>query len=997
MSVTALLVQASTVEQAKAALGRSFRSCRRAVPGNNGRMARIRLSGGIVLGGDQRVWLADRPGHEVDGSRPYPGAPVVVGPADARRADVDRARREAQHLLADGGALVAAAGVDVGGGFRTARLEGGGETRREAVLAAAELLGPDGLARIGSRDSVLVALFGTRATKRVGAAAVDALAGDSRAALRLAVAASDVLGPEQLEQVLRFEAPAGMDPLPQGTTGLLSSQLTTILAPYPARRRLALVRSLWEEVVAWPQSAAARGRAHRRGFSSTAGDELLKEVREADDRWWRQQASCQLADRSDAASLLRWVPGPAVWAAGLQRAYQECVAAAVLVRTAVAAEVDPVEDAVLAHLAQLAFAGSAHVHDLENRVEAVDRVVRPSGVAADRAWCLAGLVFLASKPSRVSSMYEPAWLAGHLHDTCELAVAVLKSSVDLINAVRGIPIAPGDPAVMLEWRRLAGFGRDPHVWWDAIDGHPPLGTRLEDGGDPALVERIEDALWLADLADVVNWWFGQEAVTLGVQDYAWVDVDPVEPDPDLRVPSAESVALAVAGAAQLVAVGAQPGARPATWPALIADLVADAERLGLDEKLTVPGDVTTWEGKVLPGTELGVQVARSAKQLTGWGNYMGNCIAGYASEASRRFALVALRDGSGRLVANVSVHRRGARWQVGQALARFNEPLAPELDELIVRWAHELRVPDAGPARAPVPAPRGPRPRGEGRRQRPAPRRDALLRASTALGETIGELHADPRTGWARDVVCPIAAELGWAGDADQLGPFVAMARLRRPGPLAEAIGRALDAGVPLAELWEATASRPLAEAVERLPELEPDLRRLVGAAVPPSLRLALRDPRVSGARTVDLAAWRLRVALFELLAAGDARLDRAVAARPHTGFVAAAALTLTAAQESGGDRHERIPVAPDGSLPGRPRTTLAGAGSPWTDALLPAQELGVTPARLDEVLADAPGRHLLVPAAWTAPRGWSAFWGRAHRVTREVRRTVPATPPAAS
>ncbi|HJV09021.1 MAG TPA: hypothetical protein VJ653_05045, partial [Acidimicrobiales bacterium] len=182
------------------------------------------------------------------------------------------------------------------------------------------------------------------------------------------------------------------------------------------------------------------------------------------------------------------------------------------------------------------------------------------------------------------------------------------------------------------------------------------------------------------------------------------------------------------------------------------------------------------------------------------------------------------------------------------------------------------------------------------------------------------------------------------------------------------------------------TAHRLLAAAIERVGADARHLGRLTDTTVPPSLRVALRDTRVAGARTVDLAARRIRTALSELLAAGDQRLDTAVQARPHTGFVTAAVLALTAWAEDGdGGRYEWVPVSAGGALPGRPATVLGAADGPWATALGPAQELGVPPARLDEVLADAPGRHLLVPAAWTAPKGWSAFWARAHRVTREV------------
>ena len=902
-------------------------------------MARIRLSGGIVPAADQRVWLAGDPGNEVDDSRLFPGAPVVVGPDGAGPADVERARGEACRLVAGGGPLVAAAGVDVGGGFRSSRLEGGGEVRRNAVLAAVELLGPEGIARIGTRDAVLVALFGTRATKRVGAAALDVLAGPSRSALRLAVAGSDVLGPEQLEQVLRLTAPDGVDLLPLGTTAQLSDHLTTLLAPYPARRRLVVVRSLWDEVVAWHGSSAARAGDRRRRFSPTRRDALLARVRRGDDRWWRHWTVSQLGADPNDARMLAWTPTPYVWREALNRAFRECVAATVLVRTALAAEERPVGDAVLAHLDQLAYAATAHVADLGDRVECLHRAAAPVDVAARRAWNLASAVVLASEPSDLLPADTGARLQAQLRHACELAHAVLLSTVDLARAVDAVQLAPDERRVTPEWRRLAGYRaeRDPRDWRGGLGSEATLGERLAGhDGDAADVERVEDGLWLADLADAVAAWVGRDLAHMDVGGFTVADVDPEPPEDDFGVPSLDSVPLAVAGAAQLAALGAVAGPRPASWPALVADLVADAERLGLHEKLAVPGDVAAWDGRRLPGTDLVVEVARTAKQLTEWGNYMGNCIASYAEDANRTFALVALRDASGRLVANISVRRRSERWCVQEALARFNEQLPAELEVLIVQWSHGLRTPRIAGDRPRVPAPpAGPRP-GRGHRRRRAPGREALLRASAALGEAVGELEARPDLGWTRDVVRPIAVDLGWAGEGgDWLGPFVAVARVRRPGALADALGRALDAGLPLAELWEATARRPLAEAVDRLGEHTPDLHRLADPTIPVSLRLALRDPRVSGARAVDLAARRIRAALFDLLTSGDPRLDRAVAIRPHTDFVGTAVLALAA-------------------------SGAARAG------------------------------HRRVPASWTGPQGFPAFWNRARTVTREVARLVP-------
>ena len=129
-----------------------------------------------------------------------------------------------------------------------------------------------------------------------------------------------------------------------------------------------------------------------------------------------------------------------------------------------------------------------------------------------------------------------------------------------------------------------------------------------------------------------------------------------------------------------------------------------------------------------------------------------------------------------------------------------------------------------------------------------------------------------------------------------------------------------------------------------------------------------------------------MRLTLAELLAAADPRLDRAVIERPHLGFVTAAVLALTARDGQVVQPVEWVPVAGDGSLPGRPRSSVRDERGPWAEARPAAIEMGVTAERLDEVVADAPGRHLLVPTAWTAAAGWTGLWARAHRTTRRLR-----------
>ena len=55
-------------------------------------MARIRFGGGIVVPDDEKVWLVDDPGQEVDDSRLHPGAAVVVGAEEAAPSTVAWAR-----------------------------------------------------------------------------------------------------------------------------------------------------------------------------------------------------------------------------------------------------------------------------------------------------------------------------------------------------------------------------------------------------------------------------------------------------------------------------------------------------------------------------------------------------------------------------------------------------------------------------------------------------------------------------------------------------------------------------------------------------------------------------------------------------------------------------------------------------------------------------------------------------------------------------------------
>ena len=100
----------------------------------------IQLAFGVTAGPGVSCWLppsggrtTPRPAGERVGAHP-PGSPVAVGPADADPAAVLHATRRLT-VLVRAGVEAAGAGVDLGGGFTSARLAGA-RTRAEAVRVA---------------------------------------------------------------------------------------------------------------------------------------------------------------------------------------------------------------------------------------------------------------------------------------------------------------------------------------------------------------------------------------------------------------------------------------------------------------------------------------------------------------------------------------------------------------------------------------------------------------------------------------------------------------------------------------------------------------------------------------------------------------------------------------------------------------------------------------------------------------------------------------------
>ena len=133
---------------------------------------------------------------------------------------------------------------------------------------------------------MLTALCGPRATRRVGAALQRAAADGRWAAVHLAVAASDLLGPEQLEKVLGLAEPEAVDPIPGGLPSAMAGQLAELCsARYSPARRLTLLLDLWERVRAYPYRPRAPICLMAGQLGEDHVDEVLRIRRGVRDAW----------------------------------------------------------------------------------------------------------------------------------------------------------------------------------------------------------------------------------------------------------------------------------------------------------------------------------------------------------------------------------------------------------------------------------------------------------------------------------------------------------------------------------------------------------------------------------------------------------------------------------------------------------------------------------------------------------------------------------------
>jgi hypothetical protein len=948
-------------------------------------MARVKigLAGGVVAS-DRCAWLPGpvRLVHESDAP---PGAPVALGPAGADDEQVGRAVAELTRLVAAGGVVVAGAGIDLGSDFRSARLAGARGDQRDAVLAALRILGVDGADRLGDRTGFLVALFGPAVTRRVGASAAQAIGEGAWAALHLASAASDLLGPEQLERILALRTPEGVELTPEGAPSVLAQYLRQVLETMPGPRRLELILDLWAQVL---DHRAGLARRERRLAAQSRRDRVadLRERRtHYDDEQilWRLKADIDAPSLADAA---RWAPPDHYWHNLFRHLVQDAVAATALLRTALAVSDHGLKEG-LARSAALLRAAQAQL---------------PDQIAARSARKVPGLTGLPARPgayvrdiSRKLASDRPrdakfeGYIRPRLASARDFGIVTIESTGRLLSESMGVRdgiLRDWAASGLQSWREGAGYSsvRPPNEW----DGIAPWTVPLLGHGEslrqrlaasptsPAPdVEAVGDLLWYAELVDALAQLYGHDTArpTPGTGG-TWFDHDPPPSPAEPLTPRLDSITLAVSGAAQLVALG---GAKPQpsrSWQGLTTGLLAGtAITEALTGEFAVPAQLIALDATVVTGTGTRLRVARNARTLAEWSAYMGNCIAGpYYLDSARagRSVLVGLYDRDGLLHVNAELRplRPTARgWRVEEIQARFNDAPDAVLAQRFRDWV--AAVPGSAPTgAAPVPVDTEPPTRAVRRRARPR----LIEEAAPALG-TLTE------QAWAAEVDESV---IGAFAAVAETSPEAALTRLRRLTleRLADACRQALATGATdLDGLWTACGVRPLQTALQAL---DPDLRRrfdqlpllLAEPPLPRALRALTKLPAIADAYALDLTGRRIRGAIGRLAASDDPVIAHPAAGRMGEPLLCALTVMITCQAPA----IDLTPVmAPRAvAVPGYPVSTLSDEGGPWQRALPLARELGADTEAFWNEIAE---HGLRVPASWLASGGWTSIWSRAH------------------
>lgn len=947
-----------------------------------------------MAGADLHAWLP-RPSGPVrfaDESDAPLGAAVALGPADASDERIQHAVTELTSLVKAGGVVAAGAGVDLGGGFHSARLLGAREDRRDAVLAALKVVGLEGADRLGDRAGFLVALFGPEVTKPVGVAAAQAISEGRWAALHLASAASDVLGPEQLEQVLALTAPNGVDLMENGQASVLAGHLTQVLEPVPGPRRLPLLVDLWAQVCAHHARLARREHLLATQGRRSRVDDLQERRERHEDELILWQVRASLNDLEPSlADAARWAPPDQYWYGLLNRILQDALAATALLRTAVAISDHGLADG-LARSKTLICVAAAQIPDLVATASA-RKVPGLTGLPARPGGHVREIHNILHRDGPADAKFE-AYVRQRLARAHDYAVVVIEKIEELLVADLQVPEAhllTWAATDLRHWREKIGYTSvRPPAEWDAIPlgvHHPPapgvsLADRLEDLRDPVIaeVETVGDLLWYADLADALAQLYGHEAAKLTRQPgLPWFNHDPPEAPPAPLAPRLDSITLAVAGAAQLVALGGTPARSAKSWVGFIDGLRADtAIAEVLNGEFSIPAPLAAVDGTTVPGTGARIKFARNARMLAEWSDYMGNCIASphYLEDAVKgRCGLAALYEKNNRILVNVDLRpgRPATRgWRVDEILARFNNAPDEDLEKRFRRWVATIPgSEDANQADPPSP--------DEVRADRPIRRRAP----HRLLQETGPALVMLAERAWADQITDEVLNTLGVLA---KTAPAAGLTRLRRlgSGQLTQACRSAIETGaLDLIGLWTVTGIRPLETAVDAL---DPAVRQrfeqltllLDDVPLPASLRKLVKMPALAPTHSMGLVGRRVRAAIGQLVYDGDPVIAQAISRGTTPPLLCALMIMVTCRAPA----VDLTPLTPPGAVavPGFPATSLDDENGPWSRALPAARELG---ANID-VFRDQVAEHgLRIPTSWLGAGGWTALWSGAHNTRR--------------
>ncbi|MEU7872049.1 hypothetical protein [Dactylosporangium sp. NPDC049140] len=650
-----------------------------------------RLTAGVVPGAGERVWSM---------APEAPGRAVAVGPADADERRVGAALERLERLVEQGGVVAADAGVELGAGFRSARIEGGAGNRRDGVLAALRAVGA---APLGAPAAVSVALFGIEATKPLGAAATAAVADGRWAALRFAVAAAEVLGPEQLVALLDALSADGVDPFPDGLPSVVGEQLRQVLEAVPGPRRAVLLRSLWDEVCAHQEAERRHDRRRATQARTDRLDDLRRRFARYDDDAIVEAVRRSVRREPTLADAARWKMPQWYRHRRTTVTLHDCLGATVLVRLAVSVADQGPAAALERHRHEIAAAGA--LLDQPAAQLAVRPVPGLTGLPARPGAILRDLDRRRPRPDSLPSVIANARAYGRLalENAAILMYELTETDDEHVHKIA----ARWAAGSMSDWRDKVGLFSPERLaqWWQprllqGIDGIS-LGQLLA-RGEPVR-ETIGDLLWLAELGDALAQLEGEAAAAV---EYGRApDIILERPEASPLEPRWDSIALVAGGTAQLAGLaGLRPGTpvaaaarRARTWSGLIAALRAEA---AVTEALTgsfvVPAAVLAADGATLPGGDEQIEIAHTPRRTAEWGAYMGNCIGGpsytEAALAGRAF-LLAVRAADGRLLLNADLRPSARGWRIDELRARFNHDPEPELADRFRAWVATLPPP----------------------------------------------------------------------------------------------------------------------------------------------------------------------------------------------------------------------------------------------------------------------------------------------------------------